>query len=259
MPRRKLYGACAFDEYYDEADYACLISLLYQRQLCDRLRLCNVDKNVRIMEAVMNQFNCLLMSILLLSINALAGAQEATGPHPDIPVTGYSLIWSDEFNGTALDMTKWGYRSLGPRRDAVNVKETVSLDGAGHLVLTTERDGNDVHTAMIGTEGTFQATFGYYECRAKLQRQIGHWSAIWLHPPTMGKEIGNPSESGTKIDIFDGLLSLRGSYSETYSDLINIRWTCSQRKRAWILKNKQNVLRVNGTKDKLAMRKLRYY
>jgi len=154
----------------------------------------------------MNQRNCLIVSIFLLVTSiSFCAAEEASSTDLGIPVKGYRLIWSDEFNGTALDMTKWDYRSLGPRRDAVNVKETVSLDGAGHLVLTTERDGNDVHTAMIGTEGTFQATFGYYECRAKLQRQIGHWSAFWLQTPTMGKEIGNPEASGTEIDIFEYL------------------------------------------------------
>ncbi len=153
----------------------------------------------------MNKYNYLMVPILLLVTNTLFGAQEATATDPDIPVKGYKLIWSDEFTGTALDMAKWGYRSLGPRRDAVNAKETVSLDGKGHLVLTTQREGNKVHTAMIGTEGTLQTTFGYFECRAKLQDQIGHWSAFWLQTPTMGKEIGNPAESGTEIDIFEYL------------------------------------------------------
>jgi len=153
----------------------------------------------------MNKYDYLIASILMLVTSVSFCAEEATATVPGIPVKGYELIWSDEFNGTALDMTKWDYRSLGPRRDAVNVKDTVSLDGAGHLVLTTDRDGNDVHTAMIGTEGTFQTTFGYFECRAKLQRQIGHWSAFWLQTPTMGKEIGNPEASGTEIDIFEYL------------------------------------------------------
>jgi hypothetical protein len=31
-----------------------------------------------------------------------------------------NLIWSDEFDGTALDLTKGEHRQLGPRRDAVN-------------------------------------------------------------------------------------------------------------------------------------------
>ena len=136
-----------------------------------------------------------------------------TGFASDIPVKGYELVWSDEFDGTTLDMTKWNYRDLGPRHDAINVRNTVSLDGKGHLVLSTRRKGNKYHTAMIGTQKKFETTFGYFECRAKLQKQIGHWSAFWLQSPRMGKDIGNVFEAGAEIDIFE--------YSRTESDTVH--------------------------------------
>jgi len=117
----------------------------------------------------------------------------------------YKRVWSDEFEGAKLDPGKWDYRQLGPRRDAVNVKETVALDGKGHLILTTRRSGDQVHTAMIGTQGKFETTFGYVECRVKLQEQIGHWSAFWLQTPTMGQHIGDPAKAGAEIDIFEYL------------------------------------------------------
>lgn len=153
----------------------------------------------------MNRSRGFLMSILVLVAGVSCGAQEPARTDPNIPAKGYKLVWSDEFDGTTLDMTKWNYRSLGPRRDAVNVKDTVTLNGKGHLVLTTQRAGDKIHTAMIGTQETFQTTFGYFECRAKLQDQVGHWSAFWLQTPTMGKEIGHPETSGTEIDIFEYL------------------------------------------------------
>ena len=87
----------------------------------------------------------------------------------------------------------------------MNVKETVSVDGNGHLVLTTKRSGDEYHTAMIGTQGKFETTYGYFECRVQLQEQIGHWSAFWLQTPTMAMDIGNTAESGTEIDIFEYL------------------------------------------------------
>jgi beta-glucanase (GH16 family) len=124
----------------------------------------------------------------------------------DIPVKGYKLVWADEFDGAALDMTKWDYRNLGPRHDAINVKDTVSLDGKGHLVLTTQRSGNEYHAAMIGTQGKFETVFGYFECCMKLQEQAGYWSAFWLQSPTIAKAIvGNPADSGVEIDIFEYL------------------------------------------------------
>ena len=130
-------------------------------------------------------------------------SENSAGVTSDIPVKGYELVWSDEFDGTTLDMTKWNYRDLGPRRNAINVKNTVSLDGKGHLVLTTRRKGKKYQTAMIGTQKKFETTFGYFECRVELQKQVGHWSAFWLQSPRMGKEIGNVFKAGAEIDIFE--------------------------------------------------------
>jgi beta-glucanase (GH16 family) len=79
------------------------------------------------------------------------------------------------------------------------------LDGEGHLVLTTKRVGDEYHTAMIGTQGKYETAFGYFECRIKLQKQIGHWSAFWLQSPTLGKPVGNPNKAGTEIDVFEYL------------------------------------------------------
>lgn len=122
-----------------------------------------------------------------------------------LPVKGYKLVWSDEFDGRSLNLEKWVYRGLGPRRDAVNIKETVSLDGNGHLVLTTKRAGDKYHTAMIATQGKYEPTFGYFECRVRFQKQIGHWSAFWLQSPTLGNPVGDPAKAGAEIDVFEYL------------------------------------------------------
>lgn len=117
----------------------------------------------------------------------------------------YRLVWADEFEGTALDASKWEYRQLGPRRDAVNVVDCVALDGKGHLVLTTRRAGGEYHTAMIGTAGRFEPLYGYFECRVRLQAQPGHWSAFWMQSPSYGKSIGDIAQGGAEIDIFEYL------------------------------------------------------
>jgi beta-glucanase (GH16 family) len=121
------------------------------------------------------------------------------------PVEGYRLVWADEFDGDTLDTTKWDHRYLGRRRGAMNVKETVTLDGDGHLVLTTRRNGDVCESAMIGTQGKFETTFGYFECRAKLQTQVGHWSAFWIQSPANGQVIDDPANSGVEIDVLEYL------------------------------------------------------
>jgi beta-glucanase (GH16 family) len=97
--------------------------------------------------------------------------------------------------------------ACGRRRDAINVKEAVTLDGRGHLVLTTNKVGGKYHTGMIGTQGVFERAFGYFECRVKLQTALGHWSAFWLQSPRLGKVIGDTKRSGTEIDIFEYLVN----------------------------------------------------
>ena len=121
------------------------------------------------------------------------------------PPAGYTLVWHDEFNGNVLDKSKWRHRALGPRRDAVNVSDAVSLDGNGHLLITTSKVGDEWHTGMISTAETFQTTFGYFEAKIRLQTQVGHWSAFWLQTPDMGKFLGDPARAGVEIDVIEYL------------------------------------------------------
>ncbi len=139
----------------------------------------------------------------------LGGLPQSTIPESAKPATHAGLVWSDEFDGTSLDTTKWSYRGLGPRKGGVNVKEAVALDGKGHLVITTRKVGDQWHTGMIATHGKFEQAFGYWECRVKLQTQVGHWSAFWLQSPRLGKIVGDTKQSGAEIDIFE-YLSKRG-------------------------------------------------
>ena len=149
---------------------------------------------------------CLLVCVFCFPAAALAGNSKTKKQTKSLPVgKEYKLVWSDEFNEKTLDLKKWDYRGLGPRRDAINAKETVTLDGQGHLRLTTKKQGEKYLTAMIGTQGKYEATFGYFECRVKLQTQIGHWSAFWLQSPTYGDPVGDVQKAGAEIDIFEYL------------------------------------------------------
>lgn len=141
-----------------------------------------------------------ILIVLLFNVVISVGTTMAEPPSKE-----YKLIWSDEFNGTELDPAKWDHRDLGPRRDAINVRECASLDGNGYLVLTTRRVGDQYHTAMIGTLGKFESKYGFYECKVKFQSQLGHWSAFWLQSPKF-VDGGNPRDHGTEIDIFEYLV-----------------------------------------------------
>lgn len=55
-----------------------------------------------------------------------------------------------------------------------------------------------------GTADTmlFSQAFGYFECRAKLPKSNGLWSAFWLQSSNQRK-VGNAGEDGTEIDVFE--------------------------------------------------------
>lgn len=55
-----------------------------------------------------------------------------------------------------------------------------------------------------GTDDTllFSQAFGYFECRVKLPKSQGLWSAFWLQSSNMRK-VGNDGEDGTEIDVYE--------------------------------------------------------
>jgi beta-glucanase (GH16 family) len=113
----------------------------------------------------------------------------------------WKLAWSDEFEGTKLDESRWDVPEYH-RRGGWWSRKAVSLDGKGRLVMNTLKDGDKFLDACVRTRGKFEHAFGYYICRVQLQKQEGHWSAFWLYNDSVGK-VGNEGRDGTEIDIFE--------------------------------------------------------
>lgn len=55
-----------------------------------------------------------------------------------------------------------------------------------------------------GTADTllFSQAFGYFECRVKLPKSQGLWSAFWLQSSNM-RQVGNDGRDGTEIDVYE--------------------------------------------------------
>jgi beta-glucanase (GH16 family) len=114
----------------------------------------------------------------------------------------WKLVWHDEFEGNQLDESKWEVPPDAPRRDGWWMRQAISLDGQGNLVLSTLTDGDRYVDGCVRTRGKFEHTFGYYVARVQLQEQPGHWSAFWLYNHCVGK-VGEGGRDGTEIDIFE--------------------------------------------------------
>jgi hypothetical protein len=132
----------------------------------------------------------------------------------------WKLVWGDEFNDPIFDLTKWDYR-LGARGDAIWVKEAVTLDGKGNLVLRSWDDKGQVYGGAITSSGHFTHRYGYYEARCILPKYDGHWSAFWLQTPKQGVPPYGPAVVGSEVDIFE--------YFNVGGDIIsqNVHWGCN--------------------------------
>lgn len=100
----------------------------------------------------------------------------------------WKLAWSDEFNGTRIDTTKWSPCERGPS----DWNDTMSRDprcykiGGGTLKLIgianpdRKVDPVDYLTGGITTKGKFDFTYGKIEISARFKAARGAWPALWM-------------------------------------------------------------------------------
>jgi beta-glucanase (GH16 family) len=145
----------------------------------------------------------LVFASMFLSVSAaVADNIDANDALPPAPANKtWKLIWHDEFDGTVLDARKWDVPEY-QRRDGYWSRKAVALDGKGHLVMSTLKEGDRYLDGCVRTHGKFAHSFGYYVARIQLQQQPGHWSAFWIMGSGVGK-VGDGGRDGTEIDIME--------------------------------------------------------
>ena len=142
----------------------------------------------------------------------------------------WRLAWHDEFDGVELDRTKWAFRTcMMQKRHPAWTDKAVRLDGNGNAVFDIRiEDGRPVSSQLqtgfnfmdepveetrfcndhlqwpIGKlhKPLFEHTYGYWECRCRLQQKPGWWSAFWLQSPTIGASL-DPARTGVEIDAME--------------------------------------------------------
>ena len=113
---------------------------------------------------------------------------DGTGYTTPLSYPGYTLTWSDEFNGTTLDPTSWNYEIGGSGWGNHELEYyTSSTNNAflssGNLVIEARKEtmgSNNYTSARLTTFGKRQFTYGRIDIRAKLPVSKGMWPALWM-------------------------------------------------------------------------------
>jgi beta-glucanase (GH16 family) len=114
---------------------------------------------------------------------------------------GYELVWEDQFEGTTLNPQKWEVRGVGPRALGFVSPEAVRVENGFLKLRAFEKDGR-ILLGAIGTQNHFMTRFGFFECRAELQKQPGVWAAFWIQSPSISNG-EDPAKFGAEIDIME--------------------------------------------------------
>ena len=147
-----------------------------------------------------------LLTLLIFVSCSTFAQRPAQGPmseqkfHPKR--AGYKLVWEDHFKGNQLDTTKWKVRGIGPRAVSWVSDEAVKVED-GYLKLFAMKKGDKMLAGAVGTQGKFLAKYGYYECRAQVQKSpFGVWAAFWIQSTKISQG-EDPKEYGAEIDIME--------------------------------------------------------
>lgn len=121
------------------------------------------------------EISFVLMVALVITINCVFNVEKVSASTPD----GYTLTWSDEFNGTSLDTDKWNYRTDGKHWSQQQAENVSVSEGCLHIALKKESVNGYQYTGG-GVISKMQFGYGYYEASLKFPPKKGWHSSFWM-------------------------------------------------------------------------------
>ena len=172
----------------------------------------------------------ILVSFLLMISPTLPGLLDLPTPPAGQSLdldSRFELVWSDEFEGTELDRTKWQTEWWVTERKGGYWHEDLVSVADGNLTITTayfeeglpipdayknwfEEKGDykpykeGWYNACISTQGLHEFKYGYFEISCILPKSTGMWSAFWMMNGGVTKVDGTGID-GTEVDIFESM------------------------------------------------------
>lgn len=141
----------------------------------------------------------------------------------------YSLDWSDEFNGSTIDTSKWkheiGGGGWGNNEYQYYTSSTAnSFVNGGYLhikALQQQIGTNNYTSARLITKGKYSLQYGKVEAKIKMPIGPGTWPAFWM----LGDNISTVSWPACgEIDIMEHINSESKIYGTIHYDSLGHRY-----------------------------------
>jgi len=155
-----------------------------------------IDQN-GLLTAVASGNATITLATPLESVTAMVAVEHSWGE--------YTMVWSDEFDGSALDESVWNYNTGGngwgnnEKQYYTNRPENIRVQN-GMLEIEARKEtyqNNEYTSARIHSKGKKEFKYGKIEARIKFPGGKGTWPAFW----TLGNS-GNWPNCG-EIDIIE--------------------------------------------------------
>lgn len=131
----------------------------------------------------------ILLALLLSACQFQGGTTPTPAPTSTpivAPLTGWPMVFHDEFDGSQLDSNLWTTEYLWGRTNSPELQYYAPdsfLFKDGILSIRAENqltEGMDYSSGVITSFDSFQFTYGYVEARIRIPSGQGLWPALWL-------------------------------------------------------------------------------
>ena len=145
------------------------------------------------------------------SSSSSISSSSSSSSSSSVPGAPWNLVWQDEFEGTAIDTTKWEHEidcGGGGNNEwqcyTADPENSYVEDGMLHIAVQhVGGTGDDAYTsARLRTLAKGDWKYGRIEVNAKIPEGQGLWPAIWMLPSE--RVYGDWPLSG-EIDIFEAV------------------------------------------------------
>ena len=141
------------------------------------------------------------------------------GKEIKMDLSGYKMVFEDDFNGDALDTDNWEFRHLGKSGGGFDGTKNVRVENGNLIIKQGYYEDGEFGPGWYGADLHIKKRYtrGYFECRCICNDPYpnGLWSAFWLQargPYT--PEISKGGPGGAELDIMESIRVMRPSDEE---------------------------------------------